>query len=367
MSALLLQMGLPQASTVAPLVDHLFDFIYYICLFCFLATIGALTYFCVRYHRSRNHPENTPYIEGHPLMEGAVMVGLFFIVMIFFYWGWVDYKEIRKTPANALEINVTGRQWAWDFEYTNGRKMNKELVVPKGRAVKLILASNDVLHSFFIPDFRVKQDVVPGSYQFLWFNATETGDHQVFCAEYCGTSHSGMLATVKVVEPEEYEKWQKTWEWEKQLGVSPSEATENPAQPSGASPTKPTSAATNAPSSAPANPAGAPANAPGSTPGPANISLVERGQKVFNEKGCNVCHSVNGSPLVGPTLKGLFGHEVELEGDKKVTADENYIRESIMDSNAKIVKGFQPLMPVFKGSLSDDEINSLVAYIKSLQ
>jgi cytochrome c oxidase subunit 2 len=336
-------MGLPQASTIAPAVDRLYDFIYWICLFCFVGTVGALTYFSVRYHRSRNHPENTPYIEGHPLMEGGVMVGLFVIVMVFFYWGWMDYKVMRKSPPGALEINVTGRQWDWDFEYTNGRKMNKEIVVPKGKPVKLILASNDVLHSFFIPDFRVKQDVVPGSYQYLWFNATQTGVHQVFCAEYCGTSHSGMLAKLKVVEPEEYEKWQ-TWEWEKQLGVSPSGAEEKPAPSSDSSSQKPTSSAAQA-----------------------NLSPVERGQKLFNEKTCNTCHTVTGAPLVGPSLKGVFGHEVELESGKKVMVDENYIRESITDPSANITKGFQPLMPTFKGTLSDDEINSLVAYIKSLQ
>lgn len=343
MLGLLLDMGLPQASTVAPLVDRLYDFIYYICLFCFLGTVGALVYFCVAYHRSRNNPDKTPYIEGHPLMEAGVMVGLFVVVMVFFYWGLVDYKKIRSVTPNSMEINVTGRQWAWQFEYTNGRKMLNEVVVPKGKPVKLILESTDVLHSFFIPDFRVKQDVVPGSYEYLTFTATQTGEHQVFCAEYCGTSHSGMLAKLKVMEPAEYEKWQKTWEWEKQLGISSSTASEKPASTSSSSPGQKEAATA-----------------------PSTASLAERGQKLFNEKGCNACHTVTGAALVGPTLKGLFGHEVELEGGKKVTADENYIRQSIEDPNANLVKGFQPLMPTFKGTLSDDEINALVAYVKSL-
>jgi len=353
MTGLLFQMGLPQVSTIAPSVDRLYSFLFVISLISFVGTIGALIYFIVRYRRSINHPDKTPYIEGHPMLETAVMVGFFIITMIFFYWGWVDYKKIRKSPPNALEVNVMGRQWAWEFEYTNGRKMLNEVVVPKGQNVKFIMGSSDVLHSFFIPEFRVKQDVVPGTYEYLWFNATQTGEFQVYCAEYCGTSHSGMLAKLKVVEPEQYRKWQKMWEWEKQLGLSPTSEATAAEKGTAPSPTGLSSAAT--------APAG---TKPAETT--AMASPVERGQKLFKEKGCNACHTVTGEKLVGPSLKGIFGHEIELEGGQKVLVDENYIRETIVDPNRKIVKGYQPLMPTFKGTLSDDEINSLVAYIKSL-
>ncbi len=328
---------LPQASTLAKDVDQLFNFILTASLISFIAVIAAIVYFLKNYHRRKSDPDTTPYIEGHPLLEGAVMVGLFFLVMFIFAWGWVDYQKMRKVPANALEINVLGRQWSWEFEYTNGRKMLNELVVPNNKPVKLIMTATDVLHSFFIPDFRVKQDLVPGTYTMLWFQANQLGEFQVFCAEYCGTSHSGMLAKIKVVEPEEYEKWQKKWEWEKMLGITPSE----PAA---------VAAKTDAKGAAPA----------------ATESPADRGKKLFETKGCTACHTVTGQTLVGPSVKGIFGHEVELSDGKKVVADENYVRESIMDPNVKVVKGFQPLMPTFKGTLSDDEVNALVAYVKSL-
>ncbi len=325
---------LPQASNLAKSSDDLFNFITVVDIISFIGVILAILYFIIKYHRTKTDPEKTPYIEGHPVAEGTVMVVLFVLVMIMFAWGWVDYVKQLDVPRNAMEVNVTGRQWLWNFEYTNGRKFTNELTLPKDQPIKLILTSADVLHSFFIPDFRVKQDVVPGTYHYLSFTPTMTGDFQVYCAEYCGTSHSGMLAKIHVLEKEEYEKWQKKWEWEKILGVTPSEASDK-SSPTGASP-------------------------------PAMESPVERGKKLFTTKGCNACHSVTGQTVVGPALNGVFGHDVELADGKKVMADENYIRESIMDPNSKVVKNFQPLMPTFKGTLSDDEINALVAYVKSL-
>jgi len=332
---------LPQASTIAKSSDGLFNFITVIDTISFVGVIAAIVYFLMKYNRKRSDPEKTPYIEGHPVAEGAVMVVLFVLVMVMFAWGWIDYLKQRNVPQNALEVNVIGRQWLWNFEYTNGRKFTNELTLPKDQPVKLVMTSMDVLHSFFIPDFRVKQDVVPGSYQYLSFTPTQVGDFQVYCAEFCGTSHSGMLAKIHVLEKEDYEKWQKKWEWEKQLGITPSEAAEKPA-----------AAAANgqAPEAAQAT----------------SESPADRGKRLFNAKGCNACHSVEGKILVGPALNGIFGHEVELADGKKITVDENYIRESLMDPNTKLVKGFQPMMPTFKGGLSDEEVNGLIAYIKSL-
>ncbi len=342
MLALLQLLNLPEASTAAKNFTGLYDFIFYISLIGFVGVVLALLYFVIFYHRKKIDPETTPYIHGHAVLESSVAVGLFVIVMIIFYWGWMDYKKIIQSPSNSLEINVTAKQWLWGFEYLNGRKFTNELTVPKGKPVKLIMTSSDVLHSFFVPAFRLKQDVVPGTYTTLWFNATETGTYEVFCAEYCGTAHSGMLAKIKVVEPGEYDHWQKIWEWEKQLGVSSTTSAVAEKSVTSAEGQK------------------------GEEKKENNISPVERGQKLFTEKGCTACHTVNGSPLVGPSLKAVFGHEVELEGGKKVLADENYIRESIVEPQSKIAKGFQPVMPTFKGTLSDDEINALVAYVKSL-
>ncbi len=341
--------NLRQASSVAGQVDSLFDFLTLFSALSFFVVIAALVYFTFKYHRKKSDPETTPYIEGHPLLEGTVVVGLFILVMGVFYWGWLGYKAMRNVPANALEINVLGRQWTWDFEYTNGRhsenlKINvngrdlavPQLVIPKDRPIKLLMTSQDVLHSFFIPEFRVKQDLVPGSYSYLSFTATEVGEYQVYCAEYCGLDHSMMYAKVKVVESAEYDQWQKKWEWEKQLGISDSDA---------GSVGKTV--------------------ASGEAPVVSSKTPVEKGKDLFDVR-CAVCHSVDGTLKIGPSLKAVFGHEVELQDGKKVMADENYIRESLMDPTLKVVKGFQPMMPTFKGQLSDEEVNSIVAYIKSL-
>ena len=314
---------LPQASTVAARTDALYDFIFWISLVSFVIIVGGMTYFVWKYHRSRVPPDKTPYLTGYAPLEIGVSVGLLVLVMVIFYWGWIDYKKLVTPPKDSLEVNVIGRQWMWEFEYLNGRKLTGELVVPLQRDVKLVMSSADVLHSFYVPAFRVKQDVVPGTYTEVWFQATQLGEHQVFCAEYCGTAHSKMLAKVKVVDAQEYEHWQRTWEFARQMGIQTAE-------------------------------------------GAAQETLPERGKRLFAEKGCMACHSVDGTAVVGPSLKGVFGHEVELADGTKVMADENYVRESIMDPTLKLVKGFQPLMPTYRGTLQDDEINAIVAYIKSL-
>ncbi len=304
---------LPQASTIAPHIDSLYNFIFWISLISFVGVVAAMVYFIIRYHRSRWDPFKTPYITGHSAMETSVSVGLFILVMVIFAWGWKDYKKIVSPPQNSLEISVLGHQWFWEFEYANGKKLTNELVVPKGRPVKLIMSSADVIHSFFVPNFRLKQDLVPGTYTTLWFQATQTGEHPVFCAEYCGTGHSKMLAKVKVVEPTEYARWEK--EEKKEKGLNPAEV----------------------------------------------------GKELFTKKGCNVCHTVTGQALIGPSLLGIFGKNEELADGKKIQVDENYLRESLMQPQAKLVKGFPPVMPTFQGTLTDEEVNAVIAYIKSLK
>lgn len=321
--------GLPQASTFAADVDSLFGFIFWFSVIGLLAVTIALIYFMIKYNRSKVKESETPYIDGHTSSETAVAVFLLLITLVMFAWGWRDYKKMIYAPANAMDINVIGRQWLWQFEYTNGRKMTNEVVVPMGRPIRLLMGSADVLHSFFVPAFRVKQDLVPGAYTTLWFEAKHLGEFDVLCAEYCGTAHSKMLAKVKVVEPAEYDKWQKRWEIKQILGESESASKSDESKPT--------------------------------------ETLSERGKRAFAEKGCTACHSSDGSKIIGPSVKGIFGSERTFTDGSKTKADENYLRKSLMDPQEQIVEGYQPIMPTFRGVLSDEEINAIIGYIKSLE
>ncbi len=308
---------LPQASTLSSSIDALYDFIFWTSFVSFWGIVLAMLFFVWRYHRRKKAEHTTPYIEGHGPTELTVSFILLIWVMVIFAWGWIDYKKIIGAPSDILELNLIGRQWQWEVSYPNGRKLQDELVVPQGKNVKLIMSSADVIHSFFVPEFRLKQDVVPGRYTTLWFNATQTGEYTAFCAEYCGFDHSRMLAKVRVLRPKAYDKWYRS--------IDSQEVKAPILEPQAA-----------------------------------------RGQKVYEQKGCNACHTVTGSTAAGPTLLYSFGTERELADGKKVVMDENYIRESMMEPQAKLAKGFPPVMPPFKGLLTDDEINSLVSYLKSL-
>jgi cytochrome c oxidase subunit 2 len=255
--------------------------------------------------------------------------------MVIFGWGYSVYLSMTQAPTDAYEVRVIAKQWLWQFQYDNGRTTIGELYVPMNRPVKLIMTSEDVLHSFFVPNFRVKQDVVPGMYTSVWFEAKMPGKHQIFCTEYCGTSHSGMLGQVIALDDKQWTDWNAG----KKLGAIPVAGRE----------------LTEAEKAAVAN-------------GGKNVlPLAEQGKALFESKGCLACHSPDGSPKVGPTLKGVFGSKVELADGSTVTADENFIRESIEKPQAKVVKGFQPVMPTFQGLLSETELNALIAYIKSLK
>ena len=310
---------LPQASTMAPAVDSLFNFVLWISIISFLGIVIGKVFFLIRFWRKKRPEHKTAYITGHTAMESSVAFILLVLVMVIFYWGWIDYKKMRTPPSDSMEVNVIAKQWMWEFQYPDGRRLTNELVVPKGKPVKLIMTSQDVLHSFFVPNFRIKQDVVPGTFMTLWFEATQLGDHPIYCAEYCGTGHSMMLGKVRVMEPDAFEEWQVM---PIAAAATTAVATQNPA---------------------------------------------EAGKAIYAAKGCNACHSVDGKAVVGPSFKGIFGHEVELQDGKKATVDESYIRESLMEPQAKIVKGFQPMMPTFKGQLTDDEVNAVIGFIKSLK
>jgi cytochrome c oxidase subunit 2 len=230
------------------------------------------------------------------------------LVMVMFVWGADLFLEQSIPPQAAEEIYVVGKQWMWKIQHSNGRREINELHVPVGRAIKLTVASQDVIHSFYVPAFRIKQDVIPGQYRTMWFEATRPGEYHLFCAEYCGTDHSGMIGRVVVMEDLDYQTW---------LGGYTEE-----------------------------------------TP-------VQAGEKLFTQFDCANCHE-SGRLRRGPVLGGLFGREVPLQDGRMVLFDETYIRESILDPRAKIARGFPPIMPTFRGQLTEEQIIAIIAYIKSL-
>lgn len=326
--------SLPIVGTeVARSWDHLYIFLVALSLFFFILVVGGMIYFAIKYRAGR--PGKTSYIEGNVPLEIAWTVVPTVLLLVIFAWGWFVYRKMVEAPPNSYEVRVIGKQWLWQFIYDDGRTTTGDLFVPVSKPVKLIMTSEDVLHSFFVPNFRVKQDVVPGLYTTVWFEATVTGKHHIFCAEYCGAAHSGMLGSVVVLNDEDWEAWKKG------KPISLAGASE------GAGP-------------------GGGATAAGSPAGAVD-SLVAKGEILTKTKGCIACHSADGSQRIGPSYKGLFGHDVELADGSKVKADENYLRESIENPAAKVVKGFNPVMPVFKGQLSESEMAALIAYIKSVK
>jgi cytochrome c oxidase subunit 2 len=286
---------------------------------------AVMIYFTIRYHRRRNpHPED---IHGHRMLEIVWTVIPTILAFGFFWYGWVGYKFIKTVPEGAMEVQVTGRMWSWVHEYANGVQ-SPELYVPVDKPVKLNLVSQDVLHSYYIPAFKVKQDLVPGvPGLFLWFEAYETGVYQVFCAEYCGLSHSAMWTKVHVVTQEEFDEWLRM-EGEKVAQMQ--QAAES---------------------------------AEGD-----NLHIL--GEALSKSKGCNACHSVDGTRLIGPTYKGLYGKRetvVTAGQEREIVVDDAYIRNSMLKPTDDVVKGYQPLMPSQEGLVNEAEIKALTAYIKSLQ
>ena len=305
------------ASNLAGKVDGVLLTITLLSLFFFVLITVVLVVFAIKYRRKRDD-EETPYITGSEPLEIIWTVIPSILLIALFVYGFVVFKEMRTPPADAVDITVTAKQWLWTFDYYNGKKTLNELYVEQNRPVRLVMMSDDVLHSFFVPGFRTKQDVLPGRYVQLWFTPTKIGTFEIFCAEYCGTGHSAMLGKVNVLSPEAYDIWEN----------------------------------------------GLPGEGGGAV---ASLPPAELGEKIYKEKGCNACHSVDGSTLVGPSFKGVFGHTVELADGSKVDADENYLRQSILEPQSQVVKGFQPVMPSFKGILSDDEVTAVIAYIKTLK
>ena len=317
--------ALPSASTSADMFENFINVAMIVGVIMFVATMAAMFLFLWKYKR-RSENDVVPYIDGNYAVE---FTGIFLIsiwVAVFFLWGWRDYSYVITPKQDEYEINVIGTKWQWQIQYPNGKSFTNEAVIPVGRPVRFIITSSDVLHSFFIPEFRIKQDAVPGQFTTLHATPTVPGEYHIFCAEYCGTLHSKMIGTVHVLSKEDFQKWEDgLLEVKKAAGPK--------LEPSASR----------------------------------AMSMAESGKHIFRSKACVTCHSVGGERGIGPTVKGLFGAEVELQGGTLVKADENYIRESIMDPMKKIVKGYAPHMPTFRGMLSDEDVNHLIAYFKTLK
>jgi cytochrome c oxidase subunit 2 len=301
-----------QGSTTAANTDWLFNFILWISIFFMVLIVGLLLTFVWNYRR-RPGFESEKTATHHTPLELTWTIIPSILCIIIFYFGISGYMDIRTPPRNANEVQVTGQKWNWTFTYPNGL-VETELHVPLGEPTRLVLRSEDVIHSFYVPAFRMKMDVVPGRYNKMWFTPTEKGDFQVFCAEYCGTSHSRMLSRVVVQSPEDYAQWLKDMDSKNN-----------------------------------------------------NKDPVALGLDLYHTRGCAQCHSVDGIRGIGPTFKGLWGRKEHLSDGTTIDVDENYIHESIIEPMAKVVAGYSPVMPTFKGKLKDTQISGIIAWIKTLK
>jgi cytochrome c oxidase subunit 2 len=297
------------ASSVSGEVNLFFALMILVCGVVALAIAAFLIYSAIRYRR--RHPnEMGSQIRNYIPAEAAWIIVPFFAFMGMFAWGAKLYFDIERPPDNAITMYAVGKQWMWKIQHPEGQREINELHLPVGKPVKLILTSEDVIHSFFVPAFRTKQDAVPGRYTVTWFQPTRAGKYHLFCAEYCGTKHSGMIGYVYAMEPREYQAWL--------------------------------------------------------TQGAAEGSLASQGEKFFHQFGCSNCHHFDGAGRC-PNLRDLYNRPVQIAGGETVIADETYIRESILNPNAKIVYGFQAnIMPNFTGQLTEEQVLALVSYIKAL-
>src|ERR1017187_4720580 len=295
-----------QASTMAGQVDALYIYLLLVSGVMTALIFIAVTVLAIKYRRTAGR--DAQQIEGSTFLEITWSIIPLFVMMTFFVWGAVIYFQERTPPADATEVYVVAKQWMWKIEHMEGQREINELHVPVGQDIKLIMTSQDVIHSFYVPAFRLKQDVLPGRYTTLWFKATKPGRYHLFCAEYCGTQHSGMGGDIVVMEPQDYAQWMA---------------------------------------------------------GGHSAALKDTGKQSSTSLVCAPCHrcDVKGP---GPTLQAMYNNPVLVEDGRSVIADENYVRESILNPTAKIVNGFKPVMPTFQGIVSDEQLNALVAYVKSL-
>ncbi len=302
-----------RASTFADVVDPAFNVVMWMSLFFLLAVTFGVIYFVVKFRRK--HPDQIAQdqITHNFHLELWWTIIPFFIVLALFWIGFKGYLSMSIAPHNATEVKVIGQKWSWIFEYPNGTTSDT-LVVPVNEPIKLIMSSRDILHSFWVPAFRVKMDLVPNRYTSLWFEATSKGEFPIRCTEYCGTGHSDMLSSVRVVDYTAYEEWLQN-----------------------------------------------------ATSAGEGLTPVEFGQKLFASKGCSACHNLDGTNQIGPTWKGVWGIQRKLKSGATVKVDENYIRNSILNPAGEIAEGYQPVMPTYKGIITDAEIDAIIEFYKSLQ
>ncbi len=295
-----------RASSLAPGVDALYIFLLILSGFMSVLIFAFILVFAAKYRRRSG--VLAEQIEGSTALELTWSIIPMFVFVAIFVWGAALYFKMRTPPRDATEVYVVAKQWMWKFEHAEGQREINELHVPVGQNVKMIMTSQDVIHSFYVPAFRVKQDVLPGRYTITWFKATKPGTYHLFCAEYCGSQHSGMIGWIDVMEPAQYQAWLS---------------------------------------------------------GGTAVPAAQAGQQLFASLGCVTCHRPD-SQGRGPNLVGVAGKPVLLEDGRTVTADDEYIRESILNPGAKIVAGFKPVMPTFQGMVTEEQLNELVAYVKSL-
>jgi cytochrome c oxidase subunit 2 len=294
---------------MAARVDNLYFFLLGLTVFFSLLIAGLIVAYAVKFRR-RSPDAIGAVIHGGLMLEITWSVIPLMITMVLFVWGASVFFAMSRPPAETLNVYVVGKQWMWKFQHLDGQREINELHVPVGRPVKLIMTSEDVIHDVFVPAFRVKADVLPGRYTNIWFEPTKPGTYHLFCAEYCGTRHSGMTGQVVVMEPNDYQNWLSG--------------------------------------------------------GAGEGSLAAAGQKLFSDLACNTCHRPDAQGR-GPVLQNLFGKTVELASGERVVADEAYIRESILNPHAKITVGFQPIMPTFQGLVTEEQLLELIEYVKTLK
>jgi cytochrome c oxidase subunit 2 len=303
-----LQFFPPQASEQAGQVDAITISLTAVSALMVLGLFCVITFLLIRY-RSTAEVDRTVRMGGEDAVEVTWTILPIFIFIALFAWGAVVFMRASKAPADASDIYVTGFQWYWDILHPNGRHEVGELHVPVGRAIRLMLTSADVIHDFAVPDFRIKRDVMPGKYTTEWFTAITPGRYKIFCDQFCGTKHSAMVGWVTVMKPADYETW---------LSRSGSGS---------------------------------------------EVSLMQTGERLFQQYGCSGCHR-SGSNVNAPELSGLFGRPVPLAGGGFVTADEQYLRDSILNPDLQVVAGYRPIMPSFKGQLSEPNLMALIAFLK---
>ena len=298
-----------QATTTASQVDALFLFLLVVCGSVGLLVAALLIYFCIRYRRRPGDSLNPPPTHSSEALEWFWTIVPMFIFVAMFFWGAVVYVDAYRAPDESTRIYCVGKQWMWKFQHQEGQREINTLHVPTGRPIQILFTSEDVIHSFFVPEFRVHMDVLPNRYTSVWFQATRPGTYHLFCSQYCGTNHAGMVGTAVVMEPAEFESW---------LALH------------------------------------------------AEGSMALEGRKVLLKYRCVSCHSATETARA-PVLEGLYRRQVHLTTGQTVIADDAYIRESILSPGAKIVAGWENIMPTFRGQISEDEIYSLIAYFRSLK